>query len=231
MDNLCVIPARGGSKRIPRKNIKNFLGKPIIAYSIDAALSSGLFAEVMVSTDDEEIAEIAMRCGAKVPFLRSAENSSDYATTLDVLKEVISYYNKQQVSFQNVACIYPCAPFVTAKNLQDSFEIKNRKGFHTVFPVIEYSFPIQRSLTLNGGRIKFAYPEFSQTRSQDLEKHYHDAGQYYVLDVYETILKNRLLTENSGAVVISELEGQDIDNETDWRLAELKYQILTDEIS
>lgn len=223
--NICIIPARGGSKRIPRKNVKNFLGKPIIAYSIEAAINSAIFDEVMVSTDDEEIAKVAEEYGAKVPFLRSVENADDFATTLDVLKEVLDKYKQEGYMFNVVGCIYPCAPFVTSVKLQNAYHILSNNNFDLVMPVIKFSFPIQRALTFNENRIVFAYPEFANSRSQDLNNHYHDAGQFYLMKIEETILKNRMVSKNSGAIIISELEGQDIDNEMDWKLAELKYQI------
>ncbi len=226
MNNLCIIPARGGSKRIPRKNIKDFHGKPIIAYTIEAALECNLFKEVVVSTDDFEIAEIAVKYGAKVPFMRSLENSNDYATTFDVINEVWLEYKKIGQNFDFTCCIYACAPFVTEKKLCDAFRILINSKFDSVFPIIPYSFPIQRALRLNANEVNFLYPEFSLSRSQDLEISYHDAGQYYWMNSNKCLEKKKLLTENSGGIVITELEGQDIDNEIDWKIAELKYELL-----
>lgn len=231
MGNLCVIPARGGSKRIPRKNIRDFLGKPIIAYSIEAALNSGLFDEVMVSTDDTKIAEVARKYGANVPFMRSSKNSNDNATTVDVMMEVVENYREKDITFDNLCCIYPCAPLVSVDLLKNAFELMIEKQFDSVFPVIEYGFPIQRSVKVENSLIAFAYPEFKMTRSQDLEKRYHDAGQFYFMNILKTVKNNQLITENSGAVIISEIEGQDIDNEIDWKLAELKYKLIANEIS
>lgn len=224
--NLAVIPARGGSKRIPRKNIKNFLGKPIIAYSIETALQSGLFAEVMVSTDDDEIAKIAKQYGAKVPFMRSAAAASDHATTADVIFEVIAGYEKRDEFFENVCCIYPCSPFVTSKDLNESYTQLLEKQFDTVVPVIVFAPPIQRALKVKNGFLRFLYPEHIVTRSQDLEESFHDAGQYYWIKTATFRTQKRLFTDNSGAVIVSELEAQDIDNETDWKMAELKYKLL-----
>lgn len=229
--NICIIPARGGSKRIPGKNIKNFLGKPIIAYSIEAALNSEIFDVVMVSTDDEEIANIAEKYGAEVPFLRSAENADDFATTLNVLAEVIGEYRRQKQEFINLCCIYPCAPFVTSTKLKEAFELMTSNSFDSVFPVMPFGFPVQRSLKMKDGKIQFAQPEFMNSRSQDMEKRFHDAGQFYFMNIEKTVGRKIIITDNSGAVLISELEGQDIDNETDWKLAELKYKLLHSEIS
>jgi N-acylneuraminate cytidylyltransferase len=222
MGNLCIIPARGGSKRIPRKNIKPFLGKPIIAYSIELALNSGLFEEVMVSTDDTEIAEVAKAFGAQVPFPRSAENANDFATTMDVLKEVLAMYEKQGRTFENVCCMYPTAPLITQKALNQGFEKLVSEGFTSVYPVTPFSFPIWRSLKIEEGKTKMNWPEFANARSQDLPQAYHDAGQWYWF--VPSKIGDSLYSENSGAVVLSEMEVQDIDSETDWQMAELKYE-------
>jgi pseudaminic acid cytidylyltransferase len=226
MSNIAIIPARGGSKRIPRKNIKEFLGKPIIAYSIEAALKSDLFDEVMVSTDDEEIAEIAIKYGAKVPFLRSDKNANDHATTVDVLIEVIEQYKTQESIFENTACLYPCAPFITSMKLKEAYTILISKRLDAVFPVMPFSFPIQRSLKINEGKLEYFYPEFENSRSQDLEKAYHDAGQFYFINNSRLLINKSILSRNTGAIEISELEAQDIDNEIDWKLAEIKYELL-----
>ena len=226
MSNLCIIPARGGSKRIPRKNIKPFLGKPIIAYSIEAALNSKLFDEVMVSTDDLEIAALAKKYGASVPFMRSDKTANDFATTFDVIYEVLKEYELLYKKFDFSCCIYPCAPFITKEKLVDSFQILQKNSFDSVFPVIPFSFPIQRALKKKEQKVIFFYPEFSLTRSQDLEKSYHDAGQFYWLNTKICMEKKEILTDNSGSIVLTELEGQDIDNEIDWKLAELKYEII-----
>ena len=225
MGNICVIPARGGSKRIPRKNIKEFLGKPIIAYSIQAALDSGLFDEVMVSTDDLEIAEIAKNFGAKVPFMRSVKNSDDFATTFDVIEEVIQVYKSQGKEFENICCIYSCAPFVTSEILLKAYNQLIRYKFDTVFPIIAYSFPIQRALRVDQRKVSMILEENLNSRSQDLEDSFHDAGQFYWCNIKQLLLSKKILTKNTGGVEISELEAQDIDNEIDWKLAELKYQI------
>jgi N-acylneuraminate cytidylyltransferase len=225
MSNICIIPARGGSKRIPRKNIKDFLGKPIIAYSIEAALKSGLFDAVMVSTDDKEIANIAKEYGADVPFLRSKENSSDSSSTVDVLKEVLFRYSKNNQNFDNICCLYPCAPLVTPEMLSKGLSLLFKKKFDAVFPILPYSYPIERSLKLNQNKVTLKYPEFENYRTQELKESYHDAGQFYFIDIEKFYLNSTVFTKNTGAVILTELEAQDIDNPVDWKLAELKYRL------
>ena len=227
MTRIAIIPARGGSKRIPRKNIKPFLGKPIIAYSIEAAIQSGLFDEVMVSTDDEEIAQIAQEYGAKVPFIRSEKNADDHAVLADVVHEVLSLYQEQNKSFDSVCCLLPTAPFVTSERLTDSCHKLKNESLDAVFPVLPFSFPIQRSLEISDGLIKMVWEEHMNSRSQDLEKRYHDAGQFYWLRTSSFLEEKKLFMAKSGGVIISELEAQDIDTETDWQLAELKYNLLS----
>lgn len=227
MSNLAIIPARGGSKRIPRKNIKLFLGKPIIAYSIEAAINSGLFNEVMVSTDDAEIAEIAIQYGAKVPFMRSDKMSNDFATTFDVVEEVVNSYKEKEIEFENVCCIYPCAPFVIEQKLEEAYNLFVKEHFDAVFPVMQFGFPIQRALQMDDfGKISFFYPENALTRSQDLLPSFHDAGQFYWMNVASCMEQQKIITDNTGSIIITELEGQDIDNEVDWKIAELKYKLL-----
>jgi N-acylneuraminate cytidylyltransferase len=225
MGNICIIPARGGSKRIPRKNIKEFLGKPIIAYSIKTAIDSKLFDEVMVSTDDIEIVEIAKKYGAKVPFMRSAKNSDDFATTFDVIEEVINHYKDHAMEFNNICCLYSCAPFVTTVTLLRAYNQLIDKKFDTVFPVVPYSSPIQRALRFNQGKTHMIFEDNLNVRSQDLEESFYDAGQFYWCNSNKLMLSKTLLTDNTGAIVISELVSQDIDNETDWKLAELKFEL------
>ncbi|WP_026838084.1 pseudaminic acid cytidylyltransferase [Gillisia sp. JM1] len=227
MKKLAIIPARGGSKRIPRKNIKHFLGKPIIAYSIEAALSSGLFDEVMVSTDDDEIAVIAEKYGASVPFYRSKKNSDDYATTVDVIDEVISEFKNSGKEFEYTCCIYPCAPLISKIKLEESFQKLVSFNLDCVFPIVRFGFPIQRAVKVdNNNLIKMFQPEFMQTRSQDLETSYHDVGQFYFFKTYEISKNKKLWTENTGFIELAEIESQDIDNLVDWNLAELKYKLI-----
>ena len=227
MKKIAVIPARGGSKRIPRKNIKVFLGKPIIAYSIEAALDSNLFHEVMVSTDDAEIATVAKKYGAKVPFMRSKKNSNDFATTADVLIEVLCEYKKIGKEFDYLCCIYPTAPFITAKKNIDSFNLMVENNTQSVIPVVKFSYPIQRAFRINKNeKLEYIYPENINKRSQDLAPAYHDAGQFYWCEV-KSFLKNKsLVTPQTIPFLVSKMEVQDIDNEDDWRVAELKYKLL-----
>lgn len=225
LKNICIIPARGGSKRIPRKNIKDFLGKPIIAYSIEAALKSKLFDVVMVSTDDEEIAEIAKIYGAEVPFYRSKINSEDSSSTIDVLKEVMKDYNNLGSNFDNMCCLYPSAPFTTDEKLKTALNLLIEKKFDAVFPVLPYSYPIERSLKLENNKVVLRYPEFESARTQELELTYHDAGQFYFIDVKKFYENYSVFTTNTGGIILNELEAQDIDNPIDWKLAELKYKI------
>lgn len=225
MKRLCIIPARGGSKRIPRKNIKLFLGRPIIAYSIQAALESELFDEVMVSTDDEEIARIAKDYGAGIPFLRSKETSGDTATTLEVLLEILSNYEIRQRAFTDVCCIYPASPFVNPQVLTKGYNLLIERNFDCVFPVLRYGHPVQRALKVeDDGRMSLSYPEYSNTRSQDLQPTYHDAGMFYWFRPEIIRSRGSLWTDNSGCIEVSELHAQDIDNPVDWELAELKYK-------
>lgn len=225
MKNLAIIPARGGSKRIPRKNIKPFLGKPIIAYSIEAAIKSNIFDEVMVSTDDEEIAKIAKEYGAVVPFLRSSATANDIATTADVLEEVLNCYKERGKDFDNICCIYSTAPFITPEHLQECSKLLV-EGIDTAATVVEYSYPIQRSLVNRDGKITMAWPEYKQSRSQDLEPHFHDAGQFYFLKVKPFLKTKAIWSDNMKGLVLSELEVQDLDTMTDWKLAEMKYRLL-----
>ncbi|MBQ7441072.1 MAG: pseudaminic acid cytidylyltransferase [Prevotella sp.] len=223
MKNLCIIPARGGSKRIPRKNVKPFLGKPMLAYSIEAALKSGLFEEVMVSTDDAEIAEVARQYGAKVPFMRSAETASDFATTADVLKEVINNYKKQGQEFDNFCCIYATAPMVQSKDIVAAFDRLQQSDFTCVYPVVQFSYPIWRCLDLaEDGTMNRHWPEYENSRSQDLPKEYHDTGTFYWYKRKEWLAGNIKV----GGIEVSETTIQDIDTETDWKLAEMKYKLL-----
>ena len=226
MKTLAMITARGGSKRIPRKNIKDFNGKPIIAYSIEAAIASGVYDEVMVSTDDEEIAEIARKYGAQVPFMRSEKTANDFATTVDVIGEVIEEYHKLGKDFDIFTCIYPTAPFITADRLKAAVEELAASDADSLIPVVRFSYPPQRAMEVHEGRLVFRQPENLSKRSQDLEPHYHDAGQFYVVRT-ESFLKNQgIMVGNILPMELSELVVHDIDNEVDWKLAELKYNLI-----
>lgn len=224
--SVAIITARGGSKRIPRKNIKEFLGKPIIAYSLAAAFEAGCFDEVMVSTDDREIADVAIKLGAKVPFFRSAEMSNDFATTADVLVEVLSEYLTRGEQFEYACCIYPTAPFVTPEKLKYGHDLLFKTGADTALPVVRFGYPIQRGLKIEEGRLSMIWPEHLNSRSQDLMPAYHDSGQFYWLRVDRFLETRKLFAEHSVSIELPESEVQDIDTEEDWRIAEMKYRIL-----
>ncbi|RDB57730.1 pseudaminic acid cytidylyltransferase [Paraeggerthella hongkongensis] len=226
MRKVAIITARGGSKRIPKKNIKEFFGKPIISYSIKAALESGLFDEVMVSTDSEEIADVARSFGASVPFLRSEENSSDFAGTEDVLGEVLKTYEKQGRAFDYFCCIYPTAPFVTPEKLKDSFAMLDASQCDGVLSVTAFSFPPQRGFVLGDNKVSPVDVEAFNMRSQDLEAIYHDCGQFYWSRVSSFKRCSQLITDSTLGYVVSEMETQDIDNTSDWEMAELKYSYM-----
>ncbi|NOQ25964.1 MAG: pseudaminic acid cytidylyltransferase [Bacteroidales bacterium] len=228
MKNLAIIPARGGSKRIPRKNVKEFLGKPIIAYSIETALKTEIFDEVMVSTDDDEIAEIARKYGASVPFMRSKGTSDDHATTLSVIKEVLATYKiKQEKDFNLICCIYPTAPLIQIKHLKKGLELLESKNYQSVFPVVTFGYPVWRGLErMDDGKTNMLWPENLNARSQDMKKVYHDAGQWYWIKSQK--INHSIFSENTATIVLEETEAQDIDNLTDWKLAELKYHLLNE---
>lgn len=224
MSSLAIITARGGSKRIPRKNIKHFMGKPMLAYAIEAALSSGLFDEVMVSTDDNEIADIASTFGAKIPFLRSETTANDFATTRDVLLEVIDEYKKQGKEFDEFACIYPCVPFLTSEILCQARESFSSNKADSLIPVVKYSFPIQRAVKINAdGTLAFREIEYATARSQDLEPMYHDVGMFYFYRT-QPFISNKAI--KSIPFIMDERSVQDIDTMDDWAMAEMKYKIL-----
>lgn len=224
---IAIIPARGGSKRIPRKNIKSFLGNPIIKYSLEAALMAGCFDEVMVTTDDKEIAGIAVSCGAKVPFYRSEATSTDFAMTADVLEEVVLEYRKKGMEFKYLCCIYPTAPFITAEKLGTAMKMLTDTGADCVLPVTRFSYPIQRALKIENGLAKMIWPENYNMRSQDLMPAYHDCGQFYCMKTESLLQQKKLFAEYTVPFEIPESEVQDIDNEEDWKIAEMKYKILS----
>ena len=227
MKCLCIIPARGGSKRIPRKNIKPFLGRPVISYAIEAALNSGLFDEVMVSTDDEEIADIARQYGASVPFMRSAEAASDTAPDMVVLREVLTEYAKRGKTFDVFCSLYPCTPLVTAEKLKEGMDILIKTGVDLVFPVLRFSSPPLRGFVVRDGKWVRLHPEYTFTRSQDMEPIFYGAGQYYFYNAH-TYLQKTDVERTMHAFEISEMEVQDVDNEVDWRMAEIKYMMRSE---
>jgi N-acylneuraminate cytidylyltransferase len=226
---IAIITARGGSKRIPRKNIKEFFGQPMIKYAIDAALESKIFNTVMVSTDDEEIARIAKKYGAEVPFMRSKETANDFAGTFDVLFEVINQYSKEGIEFDTLCCIYPCVPFLKSDILINAYNAFIENDNDALMPVVQFSYPIQRSLRIkNDGLLEYVYPEYIQSRSQDLESTYHDVGMFYIIKT-AMLLKDKSLTPpKTMAYIMNEREIQDIDTIDDWVMAELKYKVINE---
>jgi pseudaminic acid cytidylyltransferase len=227
MSTIAIITARGGSKRIPRKNIRPFCGIPIIGHSIKAALAADCFQEVMISTDDLEIAEVARGFGAAVPFFRSARTADDHATTADVLVEVLTEYAGRGRTFETACCLYPTAPFVTSEMLAAGLcRLREDPGLDSVVPVVRFGYPIQRALRLENDRLSMIWPETLNSRSQDLMPAYHDAGQCYWFRVEPFLRNRRLFTSNMAPVIVPEWSVQDIDNEDDWIVAETKYEAM-----
>lgn len=226
--NVAIIPARGGSKRIPRKNIKSFLGKPIIAYSIIEALKCGLFDEVVVSTDDEEIANIAIKYGAKVPFFRSVDTANDYAPLAAVIEEVIKELETLSCQIDNICCILPTAPLISSEDIIALYDkLLSNDKITSVIPVVRFSYPILRSLAMNeSGLLKMNWPEHLNSRSQDLPLAYHDSGSFYWIKKKALVQEHKIITDQCAGVEVDEMKVQDIDTETDWRLAELKYTLI-----
>ncbi len=224
---IAIIPARGGSKRIPRKNIIDFLGKPIIAYSIEAALQANIFDEIMVSTDDEEIKEISLGYGARVPFMRSSKTSDDNATTSEVIAEVLTKYeDEEKSSFNKFCCIYPTSPFLNGKKLRESWLAFSKSNRNTLVPVVRYGFPPQRAFIIQNEMLRYVQPEKRNARSQDLPPIYHDAGQFYWCDKKYFRKYKTLVSEDAIPFILHELEVQDIDRYEDLELAKMKYTIV-----
>jgi pseudaminic acid cytidylyltransferase len=225
MKKIAIIPARGGSKRIPRKNIKVFFGKPVIAYAIELAKQSNLFDCVMVSTDDEEIKEIAQRYGAEVPFLRDERNATDGASTFDVLEEVLNWYKDQEQKFDYGCCIYPVTPLLKVTSLKTGFEKLKKGNFDSVIPIAAYSHPIQRALFSDkDGKVQIKDQDSFKQNTQDLPTYYHDTGQFYWFNSSVCMMKKELLTDNSTSIILPHDQFQDVDNTEDWELMHLKYQ-------
>ena len=224
---LCIIPARGGSKRIPRKNVRDFKGRPVIAWSIGAARESGIADTVMVSTDDKEIATVAKAYGAEVPFMRSSENADDRAGISEVLIEVVENYQKLGRSFDYVVCILATAPLIRASDLKKAYGmLKSCAGAGSICSVESFSYPPQRGLRLKDGRLEMLNPDHYTARSQDLEKIYHDCGQFFIFRTTALLRDRKLYTEYTLPFMLDETGAQDIDTDTDWKIAELKYELL-----
>jgi len=225
--NICVVPARGGSKRIPRKNIKVFNGKPIIAYSIEAALESNCFDQVIVSTDDNEIAEVAKKYGAKVPFIRPAELSNDYAGTISVIKHTIEWLENHGNAIDNVCCLYATAPFIQSQTIFEAFQQLQESKADYCFSVTSFVFPIQRSIRITqGGKVDMFYPENFDARSQDLEEAYHDAGQFYWGKAQAFKDELPIFSETASPYILPRYLVQDIDTIEDWIMAEAMHRVL-----
>ncbi|MEQ1534298.1 MAG: pseudaminic acid cytidylyltransferase [Burkholderiaceae bacterium] len=225
--NIAVIPARGGSKRIPRKNIKSFCGKPMIAWSIEAALQSGCFDHVVVSTDDDEISEVARQHGAEVPFVRPPELSDDHTSTIPVIHHAVEWFNERGQIPVQVCCIYATAPFVRADDIRRGLDVLTSAGCDYAFSVTSYPFPIQRAIRITAqGRMEMFSPEYYNTRSQDLEEAYHDAGQFYWGRATAWLTGNVIFDPHSAAVQIPRYRVQDIDTTEDWQMAEYLFRVV-----
>ncbi len=224
---ICVIPARGGSKRIPRKNIKSFCGKPIIAYPIEAALASGLFDQVIVSTDDNEIAEVALAYGATVPFKRPAHLSDDHTATVPVLLHALEWVEQHGSKVSEMSCLYPSTPFLNAELLNAAYAHWKNTLAEFCFAVSEYPSAPQRGLNMNAeGRMSSMYPEFRLSRTQDLDKAYFDVGQFYFCDAQAFKKELNLHSPKACGYVLPKFLAHDIDTLDDWHLAEMFYQVL-----
>lgn len=222
--SVAIITARGGSRRIPHKNIREFAGHPILYYSVRAALESRVFDEVMVSTDSAQIREIAEQCGAAVPFLRSDATAGDYATTDEVIAEVLREYARRGKQFDRFCCIYPTAPFLTPERLRTAMTMLGEA--ESVLPVVRFSYPPQRGFTVRNGEVVRWMPEFASARSQDLEPVYHDAGQFYACRTEAFWRDETTDVRNMVPLILPEAEVQDIDTPEDWDAAEEKYRRL-----
>lgn len=226
MSTIAIITARGGSKRIPKKNIKDFMGKPMLAYAIEAAREANIFDEIMVSTDSEEIADVARKYGAAVPFMRSERTSNDFSITYDVLEEVILEYKKLGKEFDFLCCIYPCVPFLKAESLKNAFELMKKKDANAIMPVCKYPAPIEWAMRINDDELLADDVEKQLIRSQDLKPAYFDAGMFYFYKTKTFLAKRTTLFPKTLGYVIDESECQDIDTPDDWKMAELKYKLL-----
>lgn len=225
--NVAIIPARGGSKRIPRKNIKEFCGKPMIAWSIDAALKSGCFDRVIVSTDDDEIAQVAKQWGAEVPFKRPAGISDDYTGTLPVIAHAVDWYNQNIGNVDYACCLYATAPFVQADDLVRGLDILMQQGCDYAFSVTSFPFPIQRAIKVTEeSRIEMFDPAQFNVRSQDLEEAWHDAGQFYWGTKGAWLNQSLIFGSNSSPVILPRHRVQDIDTPEDWLRAEWLFKAM-----
>jgi len=226
MNAVAIIPARGGSKRIPRKNIKPFFGKPMIAYSIDAAKATGLFKRIIVSTDDAEIADVARSCGAEVPFVRPEELADDFVGTADVVNHCVAWLQEDGEEFDFVCCLYATAPFIQSGYIRQGYDLVQEAGKPFSFSVTSFPFPIQRAVMIENGEVKPFYPEQMKTRSQDLVEAWHDAGQFYWNRVDVSSEDAARFPAGARPVVLPRYLVQDIDTVEDWERAEVMYEVL-----
>jgi len=225
--NIAIIPARIGSKRIPKKNIKIFHGKPIIAYSIQAALKTNLFGKVIVSTDSQELADVAISHGAEVPFIRPAELSDDFTGTDAVILHALNWLIEHGEDIEYVCCIYATAPFIKPEHIKNGLELLKNKNATSAFSVTTYPYPIYRSLKIDeSGRLKMIWPDYLNVRSQDLSEAYHDAGQFYWADVKKYLIQKKFFSQDAIPVVLPRYLVQDIDTAEDWHRAEAMYKAL-----
>lgn len=228
--NIAIIPARGGSKRIPKKNIKNFLGKPIIAYPIKTAIESNLFDKVIVSTDSQEIANIAKAHGAEIPFMRPKQLADDYTPTVPVISHAIKELEKMSVKAKYICCIYPCSPMLNIKDLVHGFDKIKTDRFDFVYPIVEYTHPVYRAMVKdNKGRMKFLFPENELTRTQDIRKSFHDAGQFY-WGKHKAWLNNKKMHTDGIGLEIPSWRVVDIDLNDDWKRAEVLFKNFGDKL-
>ena len=225
--NICVIPARSGSKRIPKKNIKNFCGKPIIAYSIEAAINCNLFDRIIVSTDSDEIAKIGNKYGAETPFIRPEKLSDDFTHTHEVIGHTVSYLEKKGYNIDYACCIYPTAPFIQVSDLLQGLELIKSEKWDLILAATNYSYPIFRSFEyLSNGGLKMIFPKYFNSRSQDLPKVYHDTGQFYWAKPKIWKSKSSGFNIKNSIVEIPNFRAQDIDTVDDWQKAEVMFKIL-----
>ncbi len=227
---IAIITAKGRSRRLPGKNIRPFFGKPIIAYSIEGALASGLFDTVMVSTDSEEIADISRHYGAEVPFLRSAEAAGDNVMLYEVVQEVLNEYEKRGQTFDWLCCMLPTAVFITGEKLRDAWQrLEAAPEADGLYTVVRFADPIQRALQLDEqGRVSMVWPEHLHSVSNDLPPRFHDGGQFWWMRTSALFAQNKLYADHALGMEVPEFEAIDLDNETDWRMAELKYQLYAE---
>ncbi|MPW28658.1 pseudaminic acid cytidylyltransferase [Agarivorans sp. B2Z047] len=224
--SLCVIPARGGSKRIPKKNIRDFCGKPMIAWSIEAALQSKLFSKIVVSSDSKEIIDIANHYGAETPFVRPPELSNDYVGTTDVVRHAVETLDPESNKFSIICCLYATAPFVEVEGLQQAASNLSKPDCRTSFSASSFTFPIQRAVKLAGKGVTPFQPEMMGQRSQDLEPAYHDAGQFYWWTRQALNENAGMFSASSYPVILPRMLTQDIDDQEDWDMAQFLFSYL-----